>query len=42
MANSSSSVTITSNTSWDISSDQPWLEVSPENGVGNQLVTLVA
>jgi len=42
MANSSSSVTITSNTSWDISSDQPWLEVNPENGIGNQLVTLVA
>jgi len=34
-------LTITSNTSWTLSSDQDWLSVNPVSGSGNQTITLI-
>jgi hypothetical protein len=38
--NGTSSITITSNSSWTVVSDQPWLTVSPMAGTGNAFLTL--
>ena len=36
------SCTITSNTNWTVSSDQPWLSVNPVSGTGNGKLTITA
>jgi hypothetical protein len=38
----SSSFTITSNTNWEVRSDQPWLTVDRPLGTGNKTITLTA
>ncbi len=41
-ANSTASVTVTSNTTWSVSSDQTWLSVSPAMGSNNGTITFTA
>lgn len=41
-ANSTATFNITSNTSWTVTDDQPWLTVSPTSGSNNGTVTLTA
>ncbi|HEY3372181.1 MAG TPA: BACON domain-containing carbohydrate-binding protein [Prolixibacteraceae bacterium] len=38
----SATVNITSNTSWELRSDQPWLTVSPATGTGSQEISFAA
>lgn len=38
----SATVNITSNTNWEVRSDQNWLTVSPATGTGSQMVTFTA
>ena len=39
---SSASITISGNVLWTIGWDQPWLEVDPLTGTGNQTITIIA
>jgi len=41
-ANSTASVTVTSNIDWTVSSDQSWLKVSPSSGKGNKSIVFIA